>query len=399
LKTSESELVKYEQNKYHLVINDLMRSHLLPYLRKGGDQLDPKKDEVIVRSCPLCYSDNSRYVAALFFSQLVVCRNCGMEYFRTCLSVSLREEILAKFEIDRMPELPGKFSPLQQKFGRVLGSDLGKLFAIGDEYSKRYVPYFQRLSPLLIRKKAFLDLGAGFGHFCKSAQEFGFQKAVGLEQDPIACELCKKHLGLELVCQNVHEFSRAKYEYDFDLVRMGQSLEHFDDPQKVLVAVRQMLHSDGLLWLDVPNTSSLSRLIYGLNLKHIQLTHVTHFTASNLRSILETAGFRVIALRSYNYNLATWLLGLPAMRQHTYARHHLSAWISISRARTVLDRIAKCIPGGWVAIANHLSNRLGQRFWPYRGEFLFAVAVRSDSILEKDPSLLKYRSMADNYTF
>lgn len=87
----------------------------------------------------------------------------------------------------------------------------------------------------------------------------------------------------------------------FDVIVMGDVLEHFSDPDAVLRRLHRLLAPDGHLAISVPNVSHWSALFHLINGRWpsqdsglFDRTHLRFFTLESLRDTLEGAGFRTI---------------------------------------------------------------------------------------------------------
>lgn len=89
----------------------------------------------------------------------------------------------------------------------------------------------------------------------------------------------------------------------FDLVTMWQTLEHLPDPLETLRQARRLLRPGGELRVSVPNLASAGFHLFGDNWVGLDVPrHLTHFTPSTLRAMLQAAGFRVRDVRMVAYS-------------------------------------------------------------------------------------------------
>jgi SAM-dependent methyltransferase len=139
-----------------------------------------------------------------------------------------------------------------------------------------------------------LDFGCGAGEFVKQMLEYGWN-AEGLDFSPRMVEVLRQkgefraHLGT-LPHPDIPAGS-------LDALTMWHALEHVPFPQQILRAAADALRRRGVLGITVPNFDSWSRRRFqgdwfGLALPR----HLTHFTPSTLRRMVEGAGFRVLLL-------------------------------------------------------------------------------------------------------
>ena len=140
-----------------------------------------------------------------------------------------------------------------------------------------------------------LDVGAGNGTAVSAFLDAG-AIAWGVEPSSAGVSVCRAR-GLNTVIEGTLESaldSGAIASEGWDLVRMYQVLEHVPDPVATLRRIHGILAPDGRLVIGVPNFDSLARKTMGSSWDGLELPrHLTHFTTSALRMVLQRAGFRV----------------------------------------------------------------------------------------------------------
>jgi len=153
-----------------------------------------------------------------------------------------------------------------------------------------------------------LDFGCGSGGFLRRMAGLGW-RVTGLDAASTAARQAGDF--------PVHVGSLPHPELtpgSFDIVTMWHSLEHVHQPLAVLREARRVLVPGGRIFVAVPNIESLpfylfSRCWYGLDLPR----HLTHFAPKTLRTMLETAGFRVESVRSIRHS--DWLRSSARLAQ------------------------------------------------------------------------------------
>ncbi|GAB4533878.1 MAG: hypothetical protein Tsb0010_14430 [Parvularculaceae bacterium] len=90
----------------------------------------------------------------------------------------------------------------------------------------------------------------------------------------------------------------------FSGVIMRSFLEHEAEPRRLLAACRRVLRDDGVVYVKVPNFSSLNRRIMGGGWCGFRYPdHVNYFTLSSLKSMCEGEGFAFRLLNVLNFPL------------------------------------------------------------------------------------------------
>jgi SAM-dependent methyltransferase len=95
----------------------------------------------------------------------------------------------------------------------------------------------------------WLDVGAASGGLAAVAMDFGY-RVTGLDIHPGYADFVRR-LGVEFLLGDI-----ADYDFHgrrFDIVSMGDVIEHVVDPKKAIARVASILKPGGLIWLSTPN--------------------------------------------------------------------------------------------------------------------------------------------------
>ncbi|MEY2472568.1 MAG: hypothetical protein QOK28_1897 [Actinomycetota bacterium] len=232
---------------------------------------------VLVKRCPVCGSDaRRRELDAEGGITVVRCESCGLRY---------ADRVLPPDEVHTDDYHSGKGT-----CGADYASDVVRPFveAVADHR-------LDALASLGLAPGSLLDVGAGLGHLVARASARGW-RAEGLEIVPAAAQAARRTYG---VTMHVGELSDLPPN-EYDVVTLGQTLEHMHDPVGVLDAIRQKhLVPGGHVLIEVPNVRSLARYIQRGGWMHWQPgDHHVYPDLKTSKDILERAGFDVRFLRS-----------------------------------------------------------------------------------------------------
>jgi 2-polyprenyl-3-methyl-5-hydroxy-6-metoxy-1,4-benzoquinol methylase len=125
---------------------------------------------------------------------------------------------------------------------------------------------------------------------------------TGIEIDAEAAERARRY------CENVHvsdlnrcEWINNIHEKTFDVVLLGDVLEHLADPARVLRQIDDVLATDASLVISLPNVvhwATRLRILMGQfdyqpwgTFDH---THLRFFTLKTARELIESVGYRII---------------------------------------------------------------------------------------------------------
>jgi len=168
-----------------------------------------------------------------------------------------------------------------------------------------------RLSKLNFIKKyskgrKLLDIGCACGIFMHIAEKQGYD-VQGIEISDESANIAKEKFNLKVRQDN---FSETGLEpSSFDVVTMWDVLEHSFNPLADLKGVYGLLRPEGLLAIQAPNLRGLDATILKKDWGWLQLPyHLYFFTPYNLRKLVEKAGFKVLAVRTYHLDLWDILL-------------------------------------------------------------------------------------------
>jgi SAM-dependent methyltransferase len=146
-----------------------------------------------------------------------------------------------------------------------------------------------------------LELGCSTGFFSQRLRQMGCC-VIGVELDPIAAErasaICNRVIVADL---NDGNWVRQIHEH-FEVVLMGDVLEHLLYPEKVLRSVAQLLTQGGFVVVSLPNivhwTQRVKTLLGQFEYQPLGLLDATHLRFFNLRSaraLIEHSGYEVLA--------------------------------------------------------------------------------------------------------
>ena len=182
----------------------------------------------------------------------------------------------------------------------------------------------RRLKKLQSTKKpgSLLDVGAGIGQFLFTARE-SYGEVYGTEVSASAVAIAKQKYGLDLFHGSVEEL--AKRGKRFSNITLFHVLEHVPDPRAMLKTCHSLLEDDGCLVIAVPNEITslrgFKKKLFGkikkesrrglLGLPRLTLDgsideiHLSHFTPSVLRRLVQATGFSVQVSTLDPYYVAT----------------------------------------------------------------------------------------------
>ncbi len=185
-----------------------------------------------------------------------------------------------------------------------------------------------------------LDIGCARGHLAALARQRGW-RVTGLDLSADAISEAAVRFGLDVRAGSLA--SHAGTLMPFDVILLGDVIEHVPDPVRFLQDVRKVLMPGGTLCIDTPNWGGFWRRWGGAGWLGLNRFHINLFDAESLGGLLTRCGFTGVHLAAYtHYRYQSWV-----------ARPEVRRWIS-------------WLPGflGW-RIGRFLEKRGGGRAWSH----------------------------------
>jgi methionine biosynthesis protein MetW len=158
------------------------------------------------------------------------------------------------------------------------------------------------IAGLMPANKRVLDVGCGTGSLSRLLVDLRGALVVGIEPDPKRATIARKR-GID-ARDGFFDEATASSLGKFDVVVFADVLEHLPDPASALQLTRQVLKSDGMVIVSVPNVAHWSvrlELLFGrFNYQScgiMDATHLRWFTEYSLRAFFESSGYRVDVIR------------------------------------------------------------------------------------------------------
>ncbi len=161
------------------------------------------------------------------------------------------------------------------------------------------------------RRGRLLDIGCGAGDTLK-AWVGQHAECVGLETNPEAAALARERLGLDIRSGPLEgqDFAPAS----FDVITLSHVLEHVADPKATLARCSTLLRPGGEILVWVPNFDSPLRALFGVGWFPYEVPrHRWHFTAGNVRALLQEAGLKTVEI-AFDPSEAAFRKSARAMR-------------------------------------------------------------------------------------
>lgn len=289
--------------------------------------------------CPLCDSNDYRFVTGMPDCEVYVCRKCGLGH-------TLPHHTAAAARV---------YTADYHRQHSYLASSLN------EQVARMRLAMLRRLKPIA---QTFLDVGCATGYAMQLVESWGWQ-VYGTDVSDFATEYARRERGLS----NVHTGTLASAqlpEVHFDIIYCSHVLEHLPDPLDNLCEMHRLLRPDGLLFIGVPNIRSVRHWLNG-DIWYSPY-HLYNYDADTLRQMLERADFKVVRLWTDSPGFVPLR---PRRRSPSPAATDSTADVG-GRGSAAGQRIKRQAIRVYAAVANFVADRVG------RGVNLNALATRPD---------------------
>lgn len=163
-----------------------------------------------------------------------------------------------------------------------------------------YNPIFNRFKSLTPGTE-YLEIGIGTGEMLAVALEFGYHvEAVEICRED--CERVSEALGVDIKWSDIIDYETEK---QYDVIVMGDVLEHVINPVEVLKKVKQMLSEDGVLWISTPNYNcAYARMQKFSHCMWHELNHYTYMSYETLEELLKGMQMEIV-----HYDMSSRYIG------------------------------------------------------------------------------------------
>jgi 2-polyprenyl-3-methyl-5-hydroxy-6-metoxy-1,4-benzoquinol methylase len=198
---------------------------------------------------------------------VVQCQGCGLVYVNPRLDAEARHRHYNSGESSRIEYYLDVEAADRRSFGEVL------------DRAERMVP----------GKGELLDIGPNVGTCLALARERGW-RVRGIEINAEAARHCREARGLDVITGTLQPETYP--EGRFDVVLMGDVIEHVASPTYLMLTVARMLRPGGVALVSTPDIAGwVARL---LQVKPVE--HLHYFDPSTMGRLVRQAGLEVVGI-------------------------------------------------------------------------------------------------------
>ncbi len=175
--------------------------------------------------------------------------------------------------------------------------------------SYAYFYHLKKYIRNLNKQSEILDVGTGEGSFMYLLKQYGLKRVYGIE--PSVKAIARSSSSIK---QNIKKgfFSKKLINNKkFDLITFFMTLEHVQDPDKIISDFYDSLKKNGKLVVVVHNYSSFLNKIFGSKSPIIDIEHLQLFNKKSVSRLLKKNNFNNIELHNLkNYYSLNYLIRL-----------------------------------------------------------------------------------------
>lgn len=145
-----------------------------------------------------------------------------------------------------------------------------------------------------------LEVGTGAGELTSVAKELLFD-ITGIEIRPVYARNVSNMLNVPIYPIDFMDFETDNM---FDIIILGDVLEHIPSPSSILEKAYNLLNKEGVIWISTPNfESAFSYIMKDKDPMWRVCEHLNYFSYRSLKKTLEKTGFKTVGYKtSQHYN-------------------------------------------------------------------------------------------------
>ena len=170
----------------------------------------------------------------------------------------------------------------------------------------RFAAIAKILTTVVPKDSRILEIGSATGGQLKVLKDNGYSNVTGLAPSPVCAETAQRLHGIHVICASLNDLASAETSYD--LIILSNVLEHIRELKPALSRCRDLLHSAGLLFIQVPNSLQFARW-QDAPFQQFSTEHINFFSPVSLKNLLMKAGFLPVSIAENAYAVAEGQIG------------------------------------------------------------------------------------------
>ncbi len=222
-------------------------------------------------ACNLCGGTETRLFTVKQAMSVVTCVECGLVYVNPRLSEQR----------------------LHEHYNSGCSSRIGYYLAAESADRKSFTTMLKLARESAPSGRTLLDIGPNIGTCLNLAREHGWD-THGIEINEEAARYCREQRGLNVRggCLDENTFPQSS----FDVILMGDVIEHLRDPLSLMKIVCGLLRPEGVVVISTPNIAGWA----GRALQIKPEEHLYYFSPATMTNLLAKAGLATVAIQSFD---------------------------------------------------------------------------------------------------
>lgn len=243
-----------------------LRKEQQKYVRKDINFLKKNKKNFHKVNCPACNGKKSIFFLEKETFQYRTCTKCKTFYMsprpnKKLLETFYNHSLNIKFWNDYMFPLTDKI-----RSKKIFKPRVKKIIEISKNFK--------------IKNPSILDVGSGFGTFCKESKKTNFfSRVTAIEASKAGAENCKKN-GIEVFHGMIENISELKKKYD--IVTSFEVIEHLHSIKDYIKKIKKFVKPNGILILTCPNGDGFDVRFLLKNSATIDHEHLNYFNPNSI---------------------------------------------------------------------------------------------------------------------
>ena len=234
----------------------------------------------LLRACPICGYSSGKVLHTQHFLlpeghllpneyDVVNCENCGFVFADTSANQDIYDLFYA--EMSKYEDVNTASGGGDKPY------DLNRLNQTANDIER-----------IISNNKSakILDIGCGNGGLIQILKERGYKNVVGLDPSE-TCVNTMRNKGLE--AHHGGLFSKNQLDNIFDLIILSHVLEHIYDLTNSVRNLKELLNSEGLVYVETPNATKYPEYYIVPNY-YFDTEHINHFSKLHHQNLFENCG-------------------------------------------------------------------------------------------------------------
>jgi SAM-dependent methyltransferase len=141
---------------------------------------------------------------------------------------------------------------------------------------------------------SILDVGCWVGFLLAEARDRGWSECVGIEPSTFASAYARDRLNLDVRTEEL--FTADLPKDHFDVVVLGDVLEHLTSANAALARIAELLRPGGLIALELPDAGSRVAKSLGPRWWSVIPTHIHYFTRESAATMVRRHGYEPLCV-------------------------------------------------------------------------------------------------------